>query len=198
MKHGSHIMLQRLVRSIVNTEPRPYLMVLLPWLWTVVVHSPLFIVALAAGIRRAPRRLVIVAVTGMVTGIVPYLFNLQYFDDWDLVRYTLPALVPCVIVAVVGVASLVEAYVPRPASVVVLLCLAAAVAAGSFRFVAGQSTWHLGLQAARKSRAHGNSRRPTRHRVLRRARWRRRGAEFSAALRDRTPGRRVGARGQNP
>ena len=32
MKQGSHIMLQRLVRSIVNTEPRPYLMVLLPWL----------------------------------------------------------------------------------------------------------------------------------------------------------------------
>src|SRR3954464_5926651 len=30
MKHGSHIMLQRLVRSIVRTEPRPYLMVLLP------------------------------------------------------------------------------------------------------------------------------------------------------------------------
>ena len=32
MKHGSHIMLQRLVRSTVSTEPRPYLMVLLPWL----------------------------------------------------------------------------------------------------------------------------------------------------------------------
>ena len=32
MKHGSHIMLHRLVRSIVSTDPRPYLMVLLPWL----------------------------------------------------------------------------------------------------------------------------------------------------------------------
>src|SRR5580658_7577379 len=32
MKHGSHIMLQRLVRSIVSTEPRPCLMVLVPWL----------------------------------------------------------------------------------------------------------------------------------------------------------------------
>ena len=32
MKHGSHIMLQRFVRSIVRTEPRPYLMVELPWL----------------------------------------------------------------------------------------------------------------------------------------------------------------------
>src|SRR4029453_16586177 len=32
MKHGSHIMLQRLVRSTVNTDPRPCLMVLLPWL----------------------------------------------------------------------------------------------------------------------------------------------------------------------
>ena len=34
MKHGSHIMLQRLVRSMVRTEPRPYLMVLVPWLWS--------------------------------------------------------------------------------------------------------------------------------------------------------------------
>ena len=32
MKHGSHIMLQRFVRSIVSTEPRPYLMVDDPWL----------------------------------------------------------------------------------------------------------------------------------------------------------------------
>src|SRR5262245_57064219 len=32
MKHGSHIMLQRLVRSTVSTEPRPCLIVLLPWL----------------------------------------------------------------------------------------------------------------------------------------------------------------------
>src|SRR4030095_2307926 len=32
MKHGSHIMLQRLVRSTVNTAPRPYLIVLVPWL----------------------------------------------------------------------------------------------------------------------------------------------------------------------
>ncbi len=32
MKHGSHIMLQRFVRSTVSTEPRPCLTVLLPWL----------------------------------------------------------------------------------------------------------------------------------------------------------------------
>ena len=32
MKHGSHIMLQRFVRSTVSTDPRPCLMVLLPWL----------------------------------------------------------------------------------------------------------------------------------------------------------------------
>ena len=37
MKQGSHIMLQRLVRSTVSTEPRPCLMVLLPWLWSFVV-----------------------------------------------------------------------------------------------------------------------------------------------------------------
>src|SRR5688572_20428442 len=32
MKHGSHIILQRFVRSTVRTAPRPYLIVLEPWL----------------------------------------------------------------------------------------------------------------------------------------------------------------------
>ena len=32
MKHGSHIMLQRFVRSTVSTDPRPCWIVLLPWL----------------------------------------------------------------------------------------------------------------------------------------------------------------------
>src|ERR1019366_10266074 len=34
MKQGSHIMLQRFVRSIVSTEPRPYFTVELPWWWS--------------------------------------------------------------------------------------------------------------------------------------------------------------------
>src|SRR5215212_2117685 len=34
MKHGSHIMLQRFVRSIVSTEPRPNLMDEEPWSWS--------------------------------------------------------------------------------------------------------------------------------------------------------------------
>ena len=34
MKHGSHIMLQRFVRSIVRTAPRPYLMDELPCSWS--------------------------------------------------------------------------------------------------------------------------------------------------------------------
>src|SRR6202034_4460333 len=32
MKHGSHIMLQRFVRSMVSTEPRPWVTVEVPWL----------------------------------------------------------------------------------------------------------------------------------------------------------------------
>ena len=32
MKHGSHIMLQRLVRSTVSTLPRPYFTLDVPWL----------------------------------------------------------------------------------------------------------------------------------------------------------------------
>src|SRR4051812_37850032 len=39
MKHGSHIMLQRLVRSIVSTAPRPYLIDEVPWLCSVSVTA---------------------------------------------------------------------------------------------------------------------------------------------------------------
>ncbi len=42
MKQGSHIMLQRLVRSMVSTEPRPWVTVEVPWLCR-------FFVALAVG-----------------------------------------------------------------------------------------------------------------------------------------------------
>src|SRR5580698_6937047 len=34
IKQGSHIMLQRLVRSMVSTEPRPWVTVEVPWLWS--------------------------------------------------------------------------------------------------------------------------------------------------------------------
>jgi hypothetical protein len=34
MKHGLHIMLQRLVRSMVRTAPRPYLMEDVPCSWS--------------------------------------------------------------------------------------------------------------------------------------------------------------------
>ena len=39
MKHGSHIMLQRFVRSIVSTAPRPYLIDDVPWLCRVSVTA---------------------------------------------------------------------------------------------------------------------------------------------------------------
>ena len=39
MKHGSHIMLQRLVRSMVSTAPRPYLIDDVPWLCSVSVTA---------------------------------------------------------------------------------------------------------------------------------------------------------------
>ena len=40
MKHGSHIMLQRLVRSMVSTEPRPWVTVEVPWLCSFLSPSP--------------------------------------------------------------------------------------------------------------------------------------------------------------
>ena len=111
--------------------------------WTLALHGPLFAAAFVAGLWRGPRRLALAAAAGLLAGAAPYLFNLQYFDDWDVLRYILPGLVPCVIVAVLGAVSLVQQALPRRTAVVAVLVLAAASAAGSFRLVRGQSTWHL-------------------------------------------------------
>jgi hypothetical protein len=86
---------------------------------------------------------------GLLTGVVPYLFNLQFFDDWDIVRYLLPGLIPCVIVAVLGAVSVVQRFLPRQAAVLAVLALATATAAGAYRVVAGQSTWTLVRQESR-------------------------------------------------
>ena len=81
--------------------------------------------------------------------MVPYLFNMQFFDDWDLVRYLLPALVPAVIVAALGVTALLQAWLPRRAAALGGVAFAAVVAIASFRLVAGQSTWTLVRQESR-------------------------------------------------
>ena len=117
--------------------------------WILIIHSPLFLVALAVGVWRAPRRLAIVAVAGLLCGVAPYLFKAEYFDDWDLVRYLLPVLIPCIILASVGVASALERSLPRLAFVVVLVLVAAGASAASYRFVANRSTFQLGFQESR-------------------------------------------------
>jgi hypothetical protein len=111
--------------------------------WIVVIHSPLFIVAFAAGVWRAPRRLVRVAVAGFAIGVVPYLFKLAYYDDFDLLRYLLPILIPCLVVATIGVTSVLRRYLARPAFVAVVLAAATVVAGASYRLVAEQATFHL-------------------------------------------------------
>lgn len=117
--------------------------------WLLIIHSPLFLVALAVGAWRAPRRLVTVAAAGLLLGVAPYLFKLAYFDDWDLVRYVLPALIPCVIMASVGVASAFERAMPRLVFILVLLLATAGASAASFWFVANQATFGLRLQESR-------------------------------------------------
>jgi hypothetical protein len=117
--------------------------------WVVMAHSPLFLAALGLGLWRAPRRLAVGAVVGLLTGLVPYLFNLQFFDDFDVVRYLLPGLIPCLIVATMGVTAVVRRRVRAPAVALVVLGLAAAVAAASHTVVAGTATFQLQQQESR-------------------------------------------------
>lgn len=117
--------------------------------WTIAAHSPLLVAALAAGVWRGAGRLAWASVAGLLLGVIPYLFNLQFFDDFDLLRYLLPALVPCLIVATLGTAALVSRAIPQRVRGLAMLLLAAAVAAASFAFTTGTFTFHLRQQESR-------------------------------------------------
>ena len=119
--------------------------------WIVIIHSPVFIVGLAAGVWRAPRRLAWAALCGLALGVLPYLFKLAYFDDWDLVRYVLPVLVPCLIVACLGVGDVLQRWLTRNWSVAAIVSCAALAAVGSYTFVANRATFHLVFQESRYS-----------------------------------------------
>ena len=117
--------------------------------WIVVTHSPAFVVLLAVGIWRAPRRLTGAALAGLLLGVVPYLFKLAYFDDWDLVRYVLPVLIPCLIVCGLGAADLLLRWMPRRLWLPALVLCAAVSAVSSYQFVANRATFHLIFQESR-------------------------------------------------
>jgi hypothetical protein len=117
--------------------------------WMASVHGPVLIAAFGFGLLRAPRRLAIAAAAGLAAGVVPYLFNMQYFDDWDLIRYLLPGLVPCVIVAVLGAVALSQALLPGRAAAMGVVAFAAAVSVASFTLLSRQPTWTLVRQESR-------------------------------------------------
>ena len=117
--------------------------------WLLAAHAWLLPAALAVALWRAPRRLAVAACAGLVLGVVPYLFNLQFFDDFDVSRYLLPPLIPCLIVSVLGLSSLLHRFLAVRASGVVLLALAVAVSAGSYVFISGRAPVTLRLQESR-------------------------------------------------
>jgi hypothetical protein len=116
---------------------------------TIEAHTWLLPATLALASWRGPRRLALAALAGVGVGIVPYLFNLQVFDDFDVVRYLLPPLVPCLIAATVGVAALVKRAVPQRWAAVAIVVLAAVTAAASHAFVASRSPAMLRFQESR-------------------------------------------------
>jgi hypothetical protein len=117
--------------------------------WTAAVHGPALVAAFALGLWRAPRRLAAASAIGLALGVLPYVFNKQFFDDWDVVRYLLPAILPCVVVAVLGVASLAQALLPGRAAVLGVALFTALVCAASVRLVSTQPTWTLVRQESR-------------------------------------------------
>ena len=117
--------------------------------WTVAVHGPALVAAFALGLWRAPRRLAAASAIGLVLGVLPYMFNRQFFDDWDVARYLLPALLPCVVVAVLGAVSLAQAVLPGRTAILGVLLFTALVCAASARLVSTQPIWTLVRQESR-------------------------------------------------
>jgi len=117
--------------------------------WIAIVHSPLVFVAYALGVWRAPRRLVAASAAGFVLGILPYLFKAPYFDDFGLIRYILPALIPCLLVAVIGVGDLMTRYLSRTVAAAALSVFAIASASYSYRVVATEGTFQAVTQESR-------------------------------------------------
>ena len=117
--------------------------------WIAIVHSPLVFVAFALGVWRAPGRLVAASTAGFVLGILPYLFKAPYFDDFGLIRYILPALIPCLLVAVIGVGDLMTRYLSRTAAIAALTVFAIASASYSYRVVAAEGTFQGVTQESR-------------------------------------------------
>ena len=117
--------------------------------WIAIIHGPLVFVALALGAWRAPGRLVVASAVGFVLGILPYLFKGPYFDDFGLVRYILPAVIPCLLVAVIGVGDLMTRYLSRTAATAALTVFAIASASYSYRVVAAEGTFQAVTQESR-------------------------------------------------
>ncbi|MCX6549723.1 MAG: glycosyltransferase family 39 protein [Acidobacteria bacterium] len=117
--------------------------------WITIVHSPLVFLAVALGVWRAPRRLVMASALGFVLGILPFLFTGPYFDDFGLIRYILPVLIPCLLVAVIGVGDMMTRYLSRSAAVAALSVFAIAAASYSYRVVASEGMFHGVTQESR-------------------------------------------------
>jgi hypothetical protein len=117
--------------------------------WIAIVHSPFVFVAYALGAWRAPGRLVVASAAGFVLGILPFLFKAPYFDDFEVIRYILPALIPCVLVAVIGVGDLMTSRLSRTVATAALTVLAIASASYSYRVVAAEGTFRALAQESR-------------------------------------------------
>lgn len=103
--------------------------------WIAILHSPFVFVAFALGVWRGPHRLVVASAAGFVLGILLYLFKAPFFDDFGLIRYILPALIPCLLVAVIGVGDLLTRRLSRVAASAVLFVV---IRHAAFR---GDSLW---------------------------------------------------------
>jgi hypothetical protein len=117
--------------------------------WLAIIHSPLVFVAFAIGVWRGPRRLLVAALAGFALGFLPYVFKAPFFDDYGLLRYVMQVLVPCLLVAVIGVAELCRRHLSPRLATVALVGMTMALASYSYRVADREGTFQSVNQESR-------------------------------------------------
>jgi len=111
--------------------------------WLLIINTPLLALLLVAAWFVVDRRLFAIGCTVFAAVSLPYLFYVFEADDWEMLRFLLPGLVPLIAVAAVAAAALAERHLPMRMAPLAVVALAGGVAAASLAFLEGRGVFRL-------------------------------------------------------
>jgi len=111
--------------------------------WLLVVHTPLFVLALAAAWRYGNKQFLATATAIFLAVAAPYMLYRVAFDDWEMLRFLLPGLVFVMMSAADGAVKLSERFVPRTAVPVAAVAMALVATTASYGFLRSRGVFQL-------------------------------------------------------